>query len=222
MRNLILVTLVLGSLAAGCQSGGLTRTSKVGSTSPMLNAIASAASAETLPSSSQFQAQSSAANQSPVAAAAKSLAEAQQSCNITAFVIDKDPKGVNVRYGAGENHKIIGNLPTTTIGVVVNVTGSQGNWVQLSKAESPDKVEFQGTGWVHSQLLGTSTRGYGTKGVSVYKSANTQSSVMGSIPPETGVKLLGCSQSWALVEHEGLKGWIQPEAQCGNPLSTCP
>ncbi len=222
MRNLIFVTLALGSLAAGCQSGGLTGTSKVSSTSPILNAIASAASAETLPSSSQSQTQPSAANQSPVAAAPKSLAEAQQSCNITAFVIDKDPKGVNVRSGADEGQAIIGNLPTTTIGVVVDVTGSQGNWVQISKAESPDKVEFQGTGWVYSQLLGTSTRGYGTKGVSVYKSANTQSSVMGRIPSATGVKLLGCSQSWALVEHEGLKGWIQPDAQCGNPLSTCP
>ena len=221
MRNLILVTLVLGNLAAGCQSGGLSGTAKVDSTSPMLNAIGSPASAESLPSSSQSQAQPSAANQSPVAAP-QSVAQAQQSCNITAFVIDKDPKGVNVRSGAGENQEIIGNLPTTKIGVIVDITGSKGNWVQLSKAESPDKVEFQGTGWVYSQLLGTSTRGYGTKGVSVYKSANNQSSVMGRIPPETGVKLLGCSQSWALVEHEGLKGWIQPEAQCGNPLSTCP
>ena len=221
MRNVILVTLLLGSLAAGCQDGGVTKISQPGSTSSSLNAISSPAIAKTSKSSSQSETQPSASNQSPVAAP-QSLAEAQQSCNITAFVIDQDPKGLNVRSGAGENHKIIGNLPTKTIGVVVDITGSQGNWVQISKAESPEKVEFQGTGWVYSQLLGTSTRGYGTPGVSVYKSANTQSSVMGKIPPETGVKLLGCSQSWALVEYEGLKGWIEPEAQCGNPLSSCP
>ncbi|AFZ18896.1 SH3 domain-containing protein [Allocoleopsis franciscana] len=209
MRNVILVTLLLGSLAAGCQDGGVTGTSQPGSTSSSLNAIGSPAIAQTSKSSTQSE-------------APQSLAQAQQTCDITAFVIDKDPKGVNVRSGAGESQKVIGNLPTTTIGVIVDITGSKGNWVQISKAESPDKVEFQGTGWVHSQLLGTSTRGYGTQGVSVYKSANTQSSVMGRIPPATGVKLLGCSQSWALVEHEGLKGWIEPEAQCGNPLSTCP
>lgn len=221
MRNVILVTLLLGSLAAGCQDGGVTGSSKPGSTSSSLNAIGSPAIAQPSKSSSQSEAQLSASKRSPVAAP-QSVAQAQQTCDITAFVIDKDPKGLNVRSGAGENHKIIGNLPTTTIGVIVDITGSKGNWVQLSKAESPDKVEFQGTGWVHSQLLGTSTRGYGTQGVSVYKSANTQSSVMGRIPPATGVKLLGCSQSWALVEHEGLKGWIEPEAQCGNPLSSCP
>jgi SH3-like domain-containing protein len=136
--------------------------------------------------------------------------------------MDKDPKGLNVRSGPSDTYDIIGNLPTTKDGVIVNLTASQGKWVQLSKAQSPDKVEFQGTGWVYSQLLGTSTRGYGTKGVSVYKSANTQSSVMGRIPSETGVKLLGCSQSWALVEYEGVKGWIEPQSQCANPLSTCP
>ena len=216
MRNVILVTLLLGSLAAGCQDAGVTGTSQPGSTSSSLNAIA-----PTSKSSSQSEAQLSAAKRSPVAVP-QSVAQAQQNCDITAFVIDKDPKGLNVRSAPGENQKIVGNLPTTTIGVVVDITGSKGNWVQLSKAESPDKVEFQGTGWVYSQLLGTSTRGYGTQGVSVYKSANTQSSVMGRIPPATGVKLLGCSQSWALVEHEGLKGWIEPEAQCGNPLSSCP
>lgn len=205
MRNVILVTLLLGSLAAGCQNGGVTGSSKPGSTSSSLNAIGS----PTSKSSSQSE-------------APQSLAQAQQTCDITAFVIDKDPKGVNVRSGAGESQKIIGKLPTTTIGVIVDITGSKGNWVQISRAESPDKVEFQGSGWVYSQLLGTSTRGYGTQGVSVYKSANTQSSVMGRIPPATGVKLLGCSQSWALVEHEGLKGWIEPETQCGNPLSSCP
>ena len=222
MRNLILVTLLLGSVAAGCQNGGLTGTSKLGSTSPTLNAIGTPAIAETPPSSNQSEAQPSASNSSPVAAVPNSSAENQQTCNISAFVMDKDPKGLNVRSGPSDNHDIIGNLPTTKDGVIVNLTASQGKWVQLSKAESPDKVEFQGTGWVYSQLLGTSTRGYGTKGVSVYKSANTQSSVMGRIPSETGVKLLGCSQSWALVEYEGVKGWIEPQSQCANPLSTCP
>jgi SH3-like domain-containing protein len=208
MRNIMLVTLLLGSLATGCQNADLSQTSKVGGTSPSQNAIGTPpAIARTTP---------------PDEAIANNSAEGQQTCNISAFVIDKDPKGLNVRSGPGTSHAIIGNLPTTTVGVVVDITASKGDWVQLSKAESPDKVEFQGSGWVSAKLLGTSTRGYGTKGVSVYKSANNQSSVVGTIPPETGVTLLGCSQSWALVEYEGKKGWIEPEAQCGNPLSTCP
>ncbi len=222
MKNIMLVTLLLGSLVAGCQKADLTQTPTVGGTSPFQNAIGTPpASAETLPSS-HSQTQPSASNTRPVAAVPNNSAEDQQTCDISAFVADKDPKGLNVRSGPGKGHKIIGNIPTTKVGVIVDITASHGNWVQLSKAESPDKIEFQGKGWVSAQLLGTSTRGYGTQGVSVYKNANNQSSVMGRIPPETGVKLLGCSQSWALVEYEGLKGWIEPEAQCGNPLTTCP
>ncbi len=223
MRNLLVVTLLLGSLAAGCQNSGVTQTQRQGGTSSQ-NAINNPASQTTQPSlsSSSSEARASATNRSPVAAAPKSAASNQQTCQISAFVIDKDPKGLNVRSGPGESHDIIGNLPTTTVGVIVDIGASQGNWVQLTRAESPEKVEFQGKGWVYSQLLGTSTRGYGTKGVSVYQSANTQSSAIGRIPPETGVKLLGCDRAWALVEHEGVKGWIEPEAQCPNPLSTCP
>lgn len=218
MRNIMLVTLLLGSLAAGCQNADLSQTPKVGGTSPSQNAIG------TPPAIARSAPPSGAIAQStpPDGAIANNSAEGQQTCNISAFVIDKDPKGLNVRSGPSASQDIIGNLPTTTVGVVVDITASKGDWVQLSKAESPDKVEFQGAGWVSAKLLGTSTRGYGTKGVSVYKSANNQSSVVGSIPPETGVTLLGCSQSWALVEYEGTKGWIEPEAQCANPLSTCP
>ncbi|NEQ24078.1 MAG: SH3 domain-containing protein [Microcoleus sp. SIO2G3] len=93
--------------------------------------------------------------------------------------------------------------------------------VQLTRAESPQGVEFQGTGWIYSQLLGTSTRGYGSGGVSVYQSANTQSATIGRIPEQTSVKLLSCDRTWALVEYKGLKGWIAPEAQCPSPLTTC-
>ena len=218
MKNLMLVTLLLGSLAAGCQNADLSQTSKLGGNSPSQNAIGTPpVKAPTPPSSSR-----SASEKSPVAMAQNNSAQGQQTCNISAFVSDKDPKGLNVRSGPGENHEIIGNLPTTTVAVIVDITASKGDWVQLSKAESPEKVEFPGTGWVYSQLLGTTTRGYGTKGVSVYQNSNNQSSVVGRIPPETAVKLVGCSQNWALVEYVGTKGWIEPESQCGNPLTTCP
>lgn len=216
MRNIMLVTLLLGSLAAGCQNANLTQTPEGGGTSPSQNAIATPRGTAKTSPESQRSASSS------VAAVPNNADEGQQTCNINAFVIDQDPKGLNVRSGPGESHDIIGNLPTTKDGVVVDITASQGNWLQLSKAESIDKTEFQGKGWVYSQLLGTSTRGYGSNGVSVYQNANNQSSVVGRIPPATAVKLLGCSQSWAWVEYEGIKGWIEREAQCANPLSTCP
>lgn len=221
MKNLVVVTLLLGSFATGCQNADLAQS---GGTSPSQNAIATPTSttAQKPLSSSASEAQPSIAATSSVATSVKNSSQARKTCQINAFVIDKDPKGLNVRSGPGTNYKIIGNLPTTKVGVIVELAASQGNWVQITKAESPEKVEFQGTGWVSSQLLGTSTRGYGTEGVSLYSSANPQRSVIGRIPPETGVKLLGCDQEWAMVEYQGLKGWIEPQSQCPNPLTTCP
>lgn len=214
MKNVLVVTLLIGSLAAGCQNADVAQEN----TASTENAIATPTptTAQTAPSPSL---QSSTPSNSQVAAVPDS---SQRSCQISAFVIDNDPKGLNVRSGPGTSYNIIGNLPTTKDGVFVDLAAVQGDWLQLTQAESPEKVEFKGTGWVYAQKLGTSTRGYGTQGVSVYVNANTQSAVVGRIPQEKGVKLLGCDQKWALVEYEGLKGWIEPEAQCPNPLTTCP
>jgi len=218
MRNLLVLTVFLGSIAVGCQNSDLTQTPQTGDVSPAQNSTATSAS--TITQTPQSSSKSESRNH--VAAIANSPTSSQQTCQISAYVIDKDPKGLNVRSGPGSRYETIGKLPTTTVGVIVDLRASQGDWVKLTKAVSPEKTEFQGSGWVYTRLLGTSTRGYGSKGVSVYKSASTQSSAIGRIPAETSVKLLSCDRSWALVEYQQLKGWIAPDAQCPNPLTTCP
>jgi SH3-like domain-containing protein len=215
MKNLFILTLILASLAVGCQNADVTQTPQAGNDTLSENANPTPETTNPQTPSNPSKTQSSAAVQS-------SPVLSQQTCQISAFVIDEDPKGLNVRSEPSKDSQIIGNLPTNTEGVIVDLDASQGDWVQLTKAESPQKIEFQGKGWIYAQLLGTSTRGYGTSGVSVYKSASEQSAVMGQIPPQKGVKLLGCSQAWAWVEYQGIKGWISPEAQCPNPLTTCP
>lgn len=225
MRNLFVWTLLLGSLTAGCQNADLSQMPQAGNASSTQNAIVTPAptTTKTTKPLSAPQTKPSSLKNSPIATLPNSPTDAQRTCQISAYVIDKDPKGVNVRSGPGKDYKIVGNLPTTTIAVFVDLAASQGSWVQLTKAVDPqEKVEFQGTGWVYAQLLGTTTRGYGTQGVSVYSSADKQSSVKGRIPPNTGVTLLGCDQKWALVDYQGTKGWIAPDAQCPNPLTTCP
>lgn len=215
MRILLISTLLLGSLATACQNSDLSSTPQTGDTPITENTIDTPA-----PSSVQTS-QSASSGGRPVAASPNNAASSQRACSIGAYVIDKDPQGLNVRSGPGNSYNVIDKLATTTAGVIVDLTASQGDWVQLTKAESSEGMEFQGTGWVYARLLGTSTRGYGTEGVSVYSSPSTQSSVLGRIPPSTSVTLLGCDRSWALVEYQGLKGWLEPESQCGNPFTTC-
>jgi uncharacterized protein YraI len=224
MQTLKVLTLLLGSFAAGYQNSDLTQTPQAGDASPTVSAShTSTPRAQKLPpSSSKSKTEISAQGNKQVATKSNTPASTQRTCQMSAYIIDKDPKGLNVRSGPGSSYEIIGKLPTTPLAVFVELTASQGDWVQLSKARSPEKAEFQGTGWVYAQLLGTSTRGYGSKGVSVYASANTQSPVVGRIPEHKSVTLLGCDRAWALVEYEGLSGWIAPDAQCPNPLTTCP
>lgn len=223
MKNSLLLLVFLGSIVAGCQSSDVTQTSsnRVSSSAESSNNTSAPATAQT-PQSSNAQNAETSALTNKAATPAKTTASSQRTCQISAYVTDKDPKGLNVRSGPGSDYAIVGNLPTNTEAVIVELSASQGDWVQVTKAESPNKVEFQGTGWVYAPLLGTSTRGYGSGGVFVYPSANTQGTSIGRIPASTGVKLLSCQQSWAFVEHESVKGWIAPDAQCANPLTTCP
>lgn len=216
MRILLVLTLLFWNITAGCQNSNSTETPNRGEASSSQKSTSTSAPTTTQTPQSPVQ------ERNRVATIQNSQADSQRSCEISAYVIDKDPKGLNVRSGPGEGYKIIGNLPTTRVAVIVDIAASQGDWVQLTKAQSPEKIEFQGTGWVKTQLLGTSTRGYGTNGVSVYASPSTQSSAIGRIPDAQGIQLLGCDRSWALVEYQQLKGWIEPDAQCANPLTTCP
>lgn len=234
MRIWLIFSLLLGSIAA-CQNSDIKEAPQTTEPAPRETStvssspIATIQTPQSLPTTTQTpqvlqntENQSSPQRSNRAATIQNSPASSQRSCQISAYVIDKDPKGLNVRSGPGSDSKIIGTLPANTLAVIVDLKASQGDWVQLNKAQGPERREFQGSGWVYAPLLGTSTRGYATKSVSVYSSANTQSQVVGTIPSQRGTKLLSCDRDWALVEYDGLKGWIAPEAQCPNPLTTCP
>ena len=153
----------------------------------------------------------------------KQTVNSRRNCSISAYVNDPDPQGLNVRNAPNSSARILKKLPTNTPAVFVEVTASQGQWVEINKAESDTGATiFQGKGWVFASLLGTSTRGYGTSGVTVYASPNTRSRVVDRIPPEKEVSLLSCSGSWAYVSYQQIKGWIAKVDQCPNPLTTCP
>ncbi|MFB2834546.1 SH3 domain-containing protein [Floridanema evergladense] len=152
----------------------------------------------------------------------KQVTSNQKACQIYAYVIDKDPQGLNVRANPNTSGEILGKLPTNTDGVLVDVIASQGNWVAINKAEDASgKVIFQGKGWVYAAKLGTSTRGYEKKKVSVYSRPDGGRKEIGTIPSNTAVTLLGCQGKWAFVGYQRVQGWLAVNDQCGNPLTTC-
>lgn len=141
-------------------------------------------------------------------------------CQINAYVIDKDPQKLNVRSHPNSRSAIISKL---SINTEVEVFASQKNWLLISPLiPNVERISFQGKGWVYAPLLGISTRGYDKDNVAVFARANYQSAVVGQIPSDRQVNLLGCQGKWALVEKQGVRGWLSPEDQCAAALTTCP
>ncbi|MGA9378289.1 MAG: SH3 domain-containing protein, partial [Phormidium sp.] len=137
----------------------------------------------------------------------KQVSPYQKVCQIYAYVIDKDPQGLNVRANPNIKGEILGKLPTNTDAVLVDIIASQGNWVEINKAEDASgKVVFQGKGWVYASKLGTSTRGYDKKKVSVYSRPDSGRKEVGTIPSSTQVTLLGCQGKWAFVGYQRVQG----------------
>lgn len=140
-------------------------------------------------------------------------------CQIGAYVIDNDPQQLNVRSNPNPHSAIVGRLPINT---EVEVFASQGNWMLISPLiPNVERIKYQGRGWVYAPLLGISTRGYDRDNVAVFARASYQSVVVGQIPSDRQVNLLSCQGKWALVEKEGVKGWLSPEDQCAAALTTC-
>lgn len=143
-------------------------------------------------------------------------------CSVRAYVIDKDPNGLNVREDAEPNAKIIGKIPFKKDGVIVDII--QTNFmdkVKINHAEAVDDDYVSNQeGWVAANLLGVSTTGYDGKGVKLYE-AGKGTKVLTVIPPETDVRVVSCDKDWVRVKYKNFTGWLDADSQCGNPVTNC-
>jgi SH3-like domain-containing protein len=145
-----------------------------------------------------------------------------RTCDATAYVIDPDPKGLNVR-SAPRTGKVIGNVPKDKEGTVVRLIAQNGDggWLQIDNAKTTaDKVVFDKKGWVSGNMLAVSTRGYDTKGVKLYEGGEA-STVLATIPPETEVRVVGCDGKRLEVKYKNTVGWLNEDDQCPKPSGKC-
>lgn len=147
-------------------------------------------------------------------------------CDLDAYVVEEDENGLNVRSGPGKDYKVIAVLSgDDTDEQMVHITGVSGSWMRISTAAALDgKSLFKGTGWVFASKLGTSVRPDGKGGYQarLYQQPDLKSAVVGKIPAEDGTVLISCKGKWVQVKSTTIKGWLSPEGQCPNPVTTCP
>lgn len=153
-------------------------------------------------------------------------------CNVSAFVIDKDPKGLNVRSKPSVRSKRLGVIPFNKDGSVVDIIGSKGKWVKIESARNAENESvFSKTGWVYAPLLGISTkRSDGGKDsyIDVYRtigSRNNVNNVITRLSVATTYKLEGCFQDWIKItvpnKVKNFPAWLHSENQCDLPWTTC-
>jgi uncharacterized protein YgiM (DUF1202 family) len=150
-------------------------------------------------------------------------ASSSSACDAEAYVIDKDPKGLNVRETPGTGGRVVAVIPLDEDGTIVHLVAADSKgWVRIDRAETVGgQVVFDRKGWVSGNMLGTETRGYGTKGVKLYGSAARGAKVLGTVPPETEVKVSGCEAGKVQVRYGNLTGWLDADSQCPNPVTLC-
>ncbi len=151
-------------------------------------------------------------------------------CEHSAWVIDKDVNGLNVRDKPSINGKIIDTLKYAADDddkiVTVTITGYSNGWVKISKAETVGgNEEFSGIGWISAKMVTVSTQrkdGNSEKSVAIYARPDAKSKKVGTIPNEVDVEIVGFDCFGFKVKYKKQTGWLSTFDMCGNPVTTCP
>ena len=161
--------------------------------------------------------------------------QAAVACRAWVYVADRDPAGLNVRAGPGGGSEVIGRIPRQHAGTMLRIVESRGGWLRydtvvvIVEGDKPAAAAPRG-GWVFGALLGTTARPVGGRPdgeVVLRQAADTTSAVRGRLRGEETLAVVrGCSGAWLEVAirrgEERLTGWLAPQDQCGNPVTTCP
>lgn len=164
-----------------------------------------------------------------------------QACEISAWSIDSDPAGLNVRAGPGEDHPVIGRLPPPELiggdeyGTEANIVASQDGWFRIDRAttnnygDGDSVVVFEGDGWVSGRFLRRSI-----EGLELHVAPAADAQVVFDFADHPGEekgpdyfefeRMRACQGWWIEVEGtyfgKRVRGWSGDS--CGNQVTTCP
>lgn len=146
-------------------------------------------------------------------------AQTRNNCDFKTYIDDGDSNGTNIRAAADKNSTVLKQIKADD--VIVTISGFSGGWYEISKAENVGgETIFQNRGWIHSSLLGMQIAESDAR---LYAQPKKNSRVLMTLKAEqTAVKLIACQSDWVKIQTGGKIGWLSPNGQCGNPVTTCP
>tara|TARA_B110001450_G_C17562959_1_gene457554 strand:- start:240 stop:734 length:495 start_codon:yes stop_codon:yes gene_type:complete len=129
----------------------------------------------------------------------------------TLLIIYKTPNGDTLKEVS----------PDEEAGWIAEIKELQGNYFKIDIADLEIKEA-----WVLKESIYVNTRNYDGQIISLYESFDKSSKPVGYLQKEQTVRVLDACGKWVYVEGIGkdgkIKGWLEPEMQCGNPYTTCP
>jgi hypothetical protein len=146
-----------------------------------------------------------------------------QACNLTADVIDHDPKGTNVRATRGG--KVIAVLktssdPSADDWIEIRITGQSGDWFVIDRADlvgDDRKTIFHGQGYVHRSVVGASGLQSNSQ---LWTDHDVKSPLIAEhVDGDQSVQFFGCWGEFAKVHIKEGTGWTR--SLCLNQRTTC-
>lgn len=151
------------------------------------------------------------------------LAAQTPSATLACFV--SDFTATNVRNAP--NGEVVRQLPAGGI-YTLTVCNPKGGWWQILngyvEAMDEDAIEIPGEVWVHSSVLGLSTRNYGRQALPLRAEPRANAPETGRITvAEDLVHPLDVTndRKWVKVSWGRYTGWIEAKWLCANPVTTC-
>ena len=154
------------------------------------------------------------------------IEKARTKCNVEAYragIADDKLKTSIVRAQPDKNSSILKTV-TTKEEVVFYISGSDDNgWFEISKVESiggeVDETLFAGRGWISSSLVDLSVANGDVK---LYAEPKKKSRVLKKlVADESEARPIACQGDWMKIKSGKSTGWLSPDGQCANPLTTC-
>lgn len=146
--------------------------------------------------------------------------------------IISDPNGPATNLRMSPKGKIAMSLPTYNT-YVVNIANPTNGWWEVDYIydpidDRPIKLHGSTTGryWIHSSVLGLSTRNYGGQRWCLRSKPQYNAKATYYFNNEIVLRPIDISRDgdWVKVTTYDRKksGWIENEKLCDNPVSTCP
>lgn len=144
-------------------------------------------------------------------------------CDVQAYVRGFEPEVANIRAAPDKKSELLKGVKSSDQ-IVFYITGTNDNgWFEISKAETwggdTEEILFEGRGWIHSSNTDLSVAAADPK---LYSAPKKNSKVLKKLIADGSEALpVACRGDWMKVKSGKLTGWLSPDGQCANPLTTC-